>query len=211
MFLIRSSDINKSIPLKTSVEIYSNLRQKYLDNNYNEFTFIQNDRASNISAVIFALPFVVTYCLIAHQIKRNVFYFGTEIFLINLLLEFVSTPIHEAIHGFGWSRFCKNGFKSIFIYLPVNLSNAYCHCSEPLIFGAYAFGTMLPFILLSIIPFAISLIFQNAILFWYSIFSAFGCGSDIKNTIISYKHKQEIFLDYPTDCGFTSYKKKAEP
>lgn len=208
MPLIKNSDIKQSPALKMSVEIYSELRENYINSSYDEFTYIQSDKDSNISAVIYALPIVIVYCFIAYLLDRNIFNFGTKVFLINLVLEFVSTPIHELFHGLGWSCYCKGGFKSIYIYLPVNLSNAYCHCSEPITFCKYVFGTILPIILLSIVPFIISLIFQNTILFWFSIFSAFGCGSDIKNTVIAYKHRHEIFLDYPTDCGFTSYKKK---
>ncbi|MEA4972313.1 MAG: DUF3267 domain-containing protein [Candidatus Metalachnospira sp.] len=208
MPLIKNSDIKQSASLKISVKIYSDLREEYLNSGYEEFSYIQSDKDSNISAIIFALPIGIAYFIIASLLNRNVFYFGESVFLINLLLVFASTPIHELFHGLGWSYFCRYGFKSIYIYLPVSLSNAYCHCAEPFNFKKYAFGTMLPMILLSILPFIISLIFQNTILFWFSIFSAFGCGCDIKNTLIAYKHRDEIFLDYPSNCGFTSYKKK---
>ena len=135
-------------------------------------------------------------------------FFSTKIFIITLVIIYISTPIHEFIHGIGWCITDFSRLDSIYIFLPLGLSDAYCHCSKPLDTKSYVLGTIMPFIILSLLPFIISCIFSSPLFLYISAVSAFGSGSDISNTLHAIKRKDDIILDYPTDCGFTSYKKK---
>ncbi len=189
------------------MEIYKNMRQAYIEEGYEEFSNIQDGISSNISAIIFGLPFAVIFIPLYKLITKTYPNPSLGVFVLSFVLLFLSTPVHEALHGIGWSLFKKSNFKNIYMYLPFGLADAYCHCSAPMGFKRYSIGTMLPFALLSVLIFIISCFISSPVMLYFSLFNSFGCGSDIFNTIIAYKHRDEIILDYPTDCGFTSYKK----
>lgn len=198
---------NKS-DIEETVSIYESLRQSYIENGYREYIFVKNDRLTNFLSVVYGLPFAALYTVIYSLVHRTIPDFGFYIFIISVVLLYITTPIHEALHGLGWSRFLKNGYKSIYIYLPKGISDAYCHCAEPLSFRQYGFGNIMPLIFLSIIPAIAAVLTSSAVLFYFSLFNAFGCGSDIANTILAFKNKDKIILDYPIECGFTAYKKE---
>lgn len=205
MYLIKNeNDTQKTI------EIYEAIRKSYLDSGCREYRRILGGFDSSLSSVIFGSPVMAVYAAVFYKVCGVLPSFSFGLMVLELILLYVSTPLHEFLHGLGWAPNAENGFKSIYIYLPLGISDAYCHCADPLSFKGYICGNLLPFACLSIVPFILSCFILNGLLFYFALFSAFGCGSDLSNTLYAFRHRDEIFLDYPTDCGFTSYKYTAQ-
>lgn len=188
-------------------EKYNNYRETYISNGYIEYYHIFNNSDSTTHSIILGLPIIILYMSIYFLITNTIPYFETKIFIITLVFLFLTTPIHEFLHGIGWCIHNKNNSNNIYLYIPLGFADAYCHCSSPLNFKSYIIGSLLPFIILSLTPFILSCAFSSSLFFYIALAESFGCGSDILNSLNACKHINEIILDYPTDCGFTSYKK----
>ena len=189
------------------IETYNNLRQKFIDNGYKETAYIMNGFSSNSKAVLYVFPIAIMYLMTSVYFK-GAFFEGSFInFIIVILLLMISTPIHEYLHGLGWAIFCKDKFKSISINLSFGFRDDYCHCREELSSMQYIFGTILPFIVLSIVPLFISIFIPSNTLFLFAFSSLFSCSADIYNIIKALKHRQGTVLDYPTDTGFVIFEK----
>ena len=198
--------IKGNFDIERNIEVYQNRRQKYIDEGYLEYSCVRKGLVHDLLSAAAGLPAfaaIPVYIYFTGEIPA----FETKYFLLCLFLLFITTPIHELLHAVGWTVSSKTDRKNIFIYLPSGLSDAYCHCGSPLRFFEYTIGSLLPLIIMSVIPSAISVLIHSTLLLYLSVFNAFGCGSDIINSVIAFIHRDEIILDYPTDCGFTSYKK----
>lgn len=193
---------------RLNIEIYENIRQSYINEGYSEYSFIHSDSLTDFLSAVYGIPFAAIYIILYFLFNETIPEFDFITFIITVIFIYVTTPLHELLHGLGWSIFIKNRFKSIYIYIPLGISDAYCHCVEPLDSRAYIIGSIMPFVFLSIIPVVISVLIESPLLFYLGLFNAFGCGSDISNTISAYINQDKIILDYPTDCGFTAYKKE---
>ena len=93
--------------------------------------------------------------------------------------------VHELLHGLGWSLNCKNRWNSIAFGVMWSSLTPYCHCKKPLSFSSYSMGLYLPFCILGLGLFAVSMIIPYYLL----------------------KHKNGLILDHPTDCGLISFGK----
>lgn len=186
---------------------YNSIKEQYIEEGYIEYKHLLNSLDSGFSSFIYGLPVFIIYISVFIFFTETIPFFSTKIFIITLIVIYISTPIHEIIHGIGWCLTDFSRFDSIYIFLPIGLSDAYCHCSEPLNTKSYVLGTIMPFIVLSFFPSILSCIFSSPLLLYIAIVNGFGSGSDLSNTLHALKRKDDIILDYPTDCGFTSYKK----
>ena len=85
---------------------------------------------------------------------------------INWLIFFVAfvvlTVTHELIHGACWSLFTPHHFKDIEFGIMKPSMTPYCTCLEPLNKGAYIFGTVMPLVLLGILPMAAGIAVDNS-------------------------------------------------
>ena len=85
---------------------------------------------------------------------------------INWLIFFVAFVVlivtHELIHGACWSLFTPHHFKDIEFGIMKPSMTPYCTCLEPLNKGAYIFGTVMPLVLLGILPMAAGIAVDNS-------------------------------------------------
>lgn len=201
MPLIKGND-----DIQRNTETYEQLKQNYISLGYLEYSCVRKGLKHDLLSAAAGLPAFVIVPVYAH-IVGDMPTLEIKQFLICIILLFITTPLHELLHAFGWIIFSKNNSTNIFIYLPLGISDAYCHCNGPLNFFEYLAGSVFPFFFLSIVPAVVSIFIRSSTMLYFSVFSAFSCGSDIINSVIVCFHRDEIILDYPTDCGFTSYKK----
>ena len=115
--------------------------------------------------------------------------------------------VHELLHGLGWSLNCKDGWKSIAFGVMWSSLTPYCHCREPLKFGSYSVGLYLPFCVLGLGLFAVSMIVPNNTVFLLAVLNMLSAGGDLTIGCYLLKHKNGLILDHPTDCGFISFEK----
>ena len=159
-----------------------------------------------------ALPFIVLYFLINPQ----PLFWGKLGFLRTTLLVifyFILVILHELIHGLTWSRFTKNGFRSISFGVIWRSLNPYCTCTEPLSKAHYMTGSLMPWFVLGILPCIAALIIPSGFLLFIGVIMVLSAGGDllIAQMMLSRKSDGELlFLDHPTDIGLVCLEKKQQ-
>jgi hypothetical protein len=165
---------------------------------------------ANLMAFLLYIPFGVVFTLI--------YYFAggtfTNIdmrslnFLIVIPVILVFIVVHEGLHGLAWGIFCKNKFRSIQFGILSGSMTPYCACLEPLKFGAYITGGLMPLAVLGIGCFVVAAVTKNDMLFYWANFNVICAGGDITIALMQLKHTKAIILDLPTECGFMAFEKQ---
>ncbi len=159
-----------------------------------------------------ALPFIVLYFFINPQ----PLFWGKLGFLRTTLLVifyFILVILHELIHGLTWSRFTKNGFRSISFGVIWRSLNPYCTCSEPLSKAHYMIGSLMPWFVLGILPCIAALIIPSGFLLFIGVIMVLSAGGDllIAQMMLARKSDGELlFLDHPTNIGLVCLEKKQQ-
>ncbi|WP_207424616.1 DUF3267 domain-containing protein [Desertivirga brevis] len=128
---------------------------------------------------------------------------GTIALIITLL---VGVVIHELIHGITWSRFASKGLRSIKFGVLWRSATPYCHCTEPLLLKNYVIGTVMPGLLMGILPLLVSILTGNLLLFAFGLFFTLAAGGDF--AIINLLRKKSSALlvqDHPSKIGCLIY------
>jgi hypothetical protein len=127
-----------------------------------------------------------------------------------LIVIFIGIITHELLHGLGWSLFAKKGWKSIRFGIMWSFLTPYCHCSEPLMMKPYRIGSILPALVLGIIPSLIAMLTGNLILMTFGFFFTFAAGGDF---LILWMVRKEpgttIIQDHPDKIGCVIYHQKS--
>lgn len=164
---------------------------------------------ANLFALITTGPIVALCCVLFFLANHSS---KLEFSLLGLLsfymVMFASVFIHEFLHGLAWRFYCKNGWKSIHIGVIWKKLTPYCCCMEPLSFGKYMLGGLMPFIVLGLGMFVLALITNS--IFWLamSVFNIIAAGGDITIALLLLKHKNKLIIDHPTKCGFWAFSNK---
>ena len=159
-----------------------------------------------------ALPFIVLYFIINPQ----PLFWGKLGFLKTTLLVifyFILVILHELIHGLTWSRFTKNGFRSISFGVIWRSLNPYCTCSEPLSKTHYMTGSLMPWFVLGILPCIAALIIPSGFLLFIGVIMVLSAGGDLLIVQMMLARKSDgelLFLDHPTDIGLVCLEKKQQ-
>ena len=173
-----------------------------------------------ISILFFGIPFVSLYTLrfsdffLFHQIERlseqQLLVFTLKLTLMMFIILFLSA-IHEIIHGLFFALFAESKFKSVkFGIMPAKkLFTLYCHCKEPRKLQHYRIATLMPLVILGILPAMISLLTGNITLLVIGIIMTCGSDGDILLFIKLRKAKKNCWIqDHPTEAGFIVYREK---
>lgn len=188
-------------------ENYEKQRENLLKKGYKENIEIISVLKANIMAIILSIPFIIIFSYIYflkwHELS---FSFSSEV-IIYLIVMILSIPIHELLHGLGWSIFCEKGFKSVRFGIMKPSFTPYCNCKEPLNFIGYLVGGGLPLILLGIVPCIIGILIQNAGILYIGFFGILAAGGDMTIILNLLKYRKGIFLDHPSECGFIAFTK----
>jgi hypothetical protein len=125
-----------------------------------------------------------------------------------LIIIVTGIMLHELIHGFTFSFFAKNGFKSIKFGVIWKVLTPYCHCDEPLSVRQYIIGAIMPTIILGFFPFFYSLIFGNLFLLIFAFFFTIAAiGDFIIIFMLRNEDKNSMVLDHPSEIGCFIYRK----
>lgn len=135
---------------------------------------------------------------------------GTLLFIVLIVVLVVA---HELIHGLTWSMFSEHHFKDIDFGFMKEYFTPYCTCSTPLSKGQYILGTLMPCIVLGILPTALGILLGSHLLFWIGIVMILSAGGDIMIVIkvLGYKKHSEskeiLVYDHPTQAGSVIFEK----
>jgi hypothetical protein len=116
---------------------------------------------------------------------------------------------HELIHGLFFGLFAKDGFKAIKICWIKKSYTFGCFCRNELKIKHFIIGTIMPMIILGIIPAIISIIIGNIPLLVFGILYISASGGDM--LIIKYvikENKDDWILSKEGIVGFYIYRKK---
>lgn len=166
---------------------------------------------ANIISFIWGIPFVVAF--VCWFIIRN----GNwehlsvpELFVFAIVLVAL-VVVHELLHGLVWGLFAPGGFRKIEFGFIKEMLTPYCTCGEPLKKGEYILGTLMPGLVLGILP-AIAGVLCGS-LFWLMIgvLMTVSAGGDfiviVKMLFYKAKSNDMVIMDHPSECGFVVFKR----
>jgi len=189
--------------------------------NYNKEAVIVNLAWANIFGIIVlalaALLFGAIFFMIwgGFSIQSLLHVFGNKAvggvrFIILIIAGMI---IHELIHGIFFAMFAANGWRSIkFGILPARkLFTPYCHCKDVIKARNYIIATIMPLIILGIIPAIISLaIGSKALLFFGILFIGAASGDLLIFNKIKNEDGDAWVMDNPLDAGYYIYRQIEE-
>lgn len=191
------------------IENYEKRRSVLLSQGYEEHCGTISIIKANVMAMMIAGPIAILAFIIYFNTWESIsFDGGIQDFLLFYLVILLSVPIHEGIHGLTWLLFCKEGRKSIHFGIMWKYLTPYCHCSEPLVFSSYIIGGLMPFFMLGIASFLISLMVKSPLLLAISMLNILAAGGDLTIAFMLFPHRKAKILDHPTECGFLAYTKE---
>ncbi len=200
-----SSEVAKQKRLKN----YEIRRANMLERGFTEHIGTISILKANIMAFVTAGPFAILAVVIYYYVWGEIsFHFDLSESIYFLCAILISLPIHEFIHGFTWSFFCQNKWKSIHFGVMKETLTPYCHCEEPLRFGSYLIGSLMPLLILGFGISILGIALHSSVLLATGALNMLSAGGDttIACMLLKY-HKCEI-LDHPTECGFVAYCKE---
>ena len=161
------------------------------------------NKASIFAVVLTFLLFFIGYglfFLINHRFDFSEFRFS-----VLLIVFLILVVVHELIHGGCWSIFTPNHFKDIAFGIMMPYLSPYCTCMAPLTKPRHIFGTVMPLILLGIIPTVIGIAAGIPMALLVGLLMIDIATGDILiiRKILAYKTsaKDVVYMDHPTDAG----------
>lgn len=187
-----------------------------LDDYTVEERVIDFDKAQ-VGAILYFVPFAillgVPYVLLwTNQLSKpylKPLLRNPENWLYAVLAFFIGIVIHELLHGLSWSLFAKRGLRSMKFGIFWKQLMPYCHCKEPLKVKQYIFGTLMPGIILGIIPSVVAIIIGNLALLLFGLFFTYAASGDfmIVNLLLK-EPMDELVGDHATKIGCMIYRKQ---
>lgn len=190
------------------IENFNLIKEQFEIEGYSSKKCVLSFIKLNILAFISSIPLAAICIVLFFLIKRSgTMKISISVIILLWVVTLVSIFVHEFLHGVAWSFYCKKGWQSIHIGVVWKKLTPYCHCMEPLKFKQYIFGSLMPLIVLGLGMFLLSLLTSN--LFWLllSIINIVFAGGDIASTIILIRHKNDLIVDDPSECGFWAFSK----
>lgn len=181
------------------------------DKGYQRKDQIMSVSFANVIAIVLSIPFFIIFGV--WFVSRNGWsnwLSGVEscVLLVAMLGLIV---VHELIHGLVCGSFAKSKFKSIDFGIQKETLTPYCTCSEPLSKSQYIIGSIMPCIILGIIPSIAGVLADSLLLLLIGLIMIAGAGGDLTITLkmLTYHSdkKEIIIMDHPTECGFIVFEK----
>lgn len=190
------------------IEHFEKQRRQMKEQGYTEHMGTISIVKANVMALVTAAPFALAAVAIYLLYWREPIDIRIADVVGFLICFILLIPVHEGIHGLTWGLFCKKRFKSIrFGFMRESLT-PYCHCMEPLSFGAYILGDLMPFFILGIGIFLVNLFTQSAMLLLVSAIGMLTAGGDTTIAWMLLPYRGAEIIDHPTDCGFAAFRKE---
>jgi hypothetical protein len=150
-----------------------------------------------ISVIIFT-PFYLIW-----GNNRSHIYLNSVRQIAYLLFFFIlGIIVHELIHGSVWAVLGKKPFNKIKFGFYLRTLSVYAHTEEPVTAAVYRAGTVAPFILLGLIPSAISYMIGNiSVCLFGIVFSAASAGDLLVLWSIRKLNSNRLVEDHPKNAG----------
>lgn len=100
--------------------------------------------------------------------------------LVVIIIAFVVGIIaHEAIHAISWSWMDDIDWKHIHFGFKWSTITPYVHCSVPVSVRNYRWGTVMPGLVLGLLPAVAGMIIANALIFYFGLIFTLAAGGDL--------------------------------
>ena len=128
--------------------------------------------------------------------------------LIALAVMIIGIVAHELIHGLTWALFARKGFASIRFGVLWKEMTPYCHCSEPLSVRHYMIGTLMPAVVLGVIPSLIALATGNVFVMAFGLFFTVAAAGDFMIIGLLRKEKpDDLVQDHTSKIGYFIFRR----
>ena len=153
-----------------------------------------------VTGLPFIIPLVVAFFAVGHSYEMEYW-----TMLAAAAIFIVLTVVHELIHGITWAHYAETGWKSISFGIIMEYLTPYCSCNQPLKKKQIIIGSLMPTIILGIIPGIVAVICGSELLLVVAIIMIFGGGGDLLVTYKLLRFKSEakdvLFIDHPYELG----------
>lgn len=139
---------------------------------------------ANVYSLLIYIPIVMGY-LLPYGLLHGWSSFWVDLIkfldkpVLFLCTVILGTIAHEAIHALCWSWLDDIPWKKIHFGFKWKVLTPYVHCPEPVEVTNYRWGVAMPGIVLGVIPYFLSLIFQNGWLLGFSLFFTLAASGDL--------------------------------
>lgn len=159
---------------------------------------------ANAFSILMMIPMFVVGLGLYYLVHRKVEFFHINwlVFLVGLV---ALTAVHELIHGACWSLFTPHHFKDIEFGIMKPSITPYCACLVPLKKSQHLLGTVMPLVILGILPMIAGIAIGNPGVLFMGIIMACGAAGDILIIRMILGHKSSaneiVYMDHPTEAG----------
>lgn len=201
-------------------EIFEKKKESLLEQGYTYKNSTIGVVYANVMSFVSAGPLMILFC--ALYVMYNGDNGNGPIYLPELpmqeMLKFlcgllICLVLHELVHGFVWGLFAKNHYKDISFGVIWSMLTPYCCCKAALKKWQYMLGSIMPLVVVGILPTVYAIMTGSSFLFWLGIFMVLGAGGDIiiclKMLFYRSNEKEMIFMDHPYECGFVVFERNS--
>lgn len=202
-----STDTNKknlTAAEKERLERFEKTAEEMVQQGYTRRNLTINMGFANVFSVVLLIPlFVISYGL--YYLVHHDLGFSKVNLIVFVVSFIVLIVVHELIHGICWSIFTPNHFKDVRFGLMKPSMTPYCTCLVPLKKSHYIFGSVMPLILLGIVPIIIAIVADNPTLLFIGVLMSASAAGDILIiwNLARYKSSanEVVYMDHPTEAG----------
>ena len=165
---------------------------------------------ANIFALALSAPILIVGFVLYFVIGKSTgdFYWNSLVFLAVIV---ALIPVHELIHGLTWSIYAPNGWKDIDFGIMAQYLTPYCTCKSPLAKVPYIIGTLMPGIILGILPTVYAILSGSFMALMIGLIMIISAGGDIAIVMNLLKHRSAcrelLVFDHPTEVGCCIFEK----
>ncbi|MBQ4046171.1 MAG: DUF3267 domain-containing protein [Lachnospiraceae bacterium] len=192
---------------------YEKLSEEYEARGFRRTELTVGIVRANIFAILYGIPLSILGFVLFFMKNNdvNLMRMSFSKLILLMVLMVILVVVHELVHGITWSFFTENHWKDIEFGFMKEYLTPYCTCACPLTRGQYIIGTLMPLVLLGLIPLAAAIMAGSYLWLWLGIIMTMSAGGDILIVINILKYKsqaaQVVYIDHPTQAGGVIFEK----
>ena len=181
--------------------------QRLAAEGYRETMLTISMNAANTLSIVFMVVTAMIYAVIFIKINGTVPFEirGSLMPLGVIAAVLVLTVVHELVHGLSWVIFSPATFADIAFGIDMKHLAPYCCCTAPLQRRSHLIGTLMPLMLLGIVPFVISIFTASVFWLWVAVIMTAAATGDIMIAVKLLRYKKTgselLVIDHPVDAG----------
>lgn len=196
---------------------FEKLKKELADKGYEERDLTIGVVYANVMALVLAAPIILCFAILFNCCNTNITSAYSTLMSENAILWILAVVaafavlivVHELIHGITWSLFATKRWKSISFGYIAKYMTPYCTCNEALKKWQYIIGSLMPTIILGIIPMVISVGTGSVVMFIIGTCMILSGGGDLtislKLAMFKTHGKDVICIDHPYQVGLVAF------